>query len=227
MTRPPTLFTLTPAKEEAMRKLITVALVPGLLTAAGCTSVDTGLRNTVVLHYQHVANVHRIDFSTPVALPRRAPVRAVLPLDSHGFWAVFVLCGLDVTGANLPGFYFDADRLRVAYGERRYGPLHPYTVVLDGTTDVNSRFDTPALADAIAAELQRGPSTQVFRHGYYGNLDYRFAIYIPRALPDYAGEQLSLRYEGARTLALGNGYPPADVAVAGPDGAGVGAHCLP
>jgi hypothetical protein len=210
LTRPPTLFTLTPAKEEAMRKLITVALVPGLLTAAGCTSVDTGLRNTVVLHYQHVANVHRIDFSTPVALPHRAPVRAVLPLDSHGFWAVFVLCGLGV-----------------AYGDRRFGPLHPYTVVLDGTADVNSRFDTPALADAIAAELQRGPSTQVFRHGYYGNLDYRFAIYIPRALPDYTGEQLSLRYEGARTLALGNGYPPADVAVAGPDGAGIGAHCLP
>jgi hypothetical protein len=51
-----------------MRKLIKYALVPGLL-AAGCGSVDTGLRNTVVLHYQHVANIHRIAFTTPVALP--------------------------------------------------------------------------------------------------------------------------------------------------------------
>ena len=210
-----------------MRKLIKYALVPGLLTAAGCSSVDTGLRNTVVLHYQHVGNVHRIDFTTPVALPNHVPVDAVLPLDSHGFWAVFVLCGLDVTGANIPSFYFDVDRVRVEYGDRRYGPLRPYTLRLDDTADVNSRFDTQALADAIAAEIQRGPSSQVFRHGYYAHLDYRFAIYIPSPLPDYSGDQLPLRYEGGQTLALGNGHPPADVTSAGPRGVGVAAHCLP
>jgi hypothetical protein len=210
-----------------MRKLIKYALIPGLLTAAGCSSVDTGLRNTVVLHYQHGANVHRIDFTNPVALPNRAPVDAVLPLDSHGFWAVFVLCGLDVTGANVPSFYFDVDRVRVQYGDRRFGPLRPYTLRLDDTADVNSRFDTSALADAIAAEIQRGPSSQVFRHGYYAHLDYRFAVYIPRALPDYSGDQLNLRYEGGRTLALGNDYPPADVDTAGPRGSGIAAHCLP
>jgi hypothetical protein len=210
-----------------MRKLIKYALVPGLLTAAGCSSVDTGLRNTVVLHYQHVGNVHRIDFTNPVALPNHVPVDAVLPLDSHGFWAVFVLCGLDVTGANIPSFYFDVDRVRVEYGDRRYGPLQPYTLRLDDTADVNSRFDTQALADAIAAEIQRGPSSQVFRHGYYAHLDYRFAIYIPRPLPDYSGDQLPLRYEGGQTLALGNGHPPADVTSAGPRGVGVAAHCLP
>jgi hypothetical protein len=215
-----------PAKEEAMRKLIKYALVPGLLTA-GCGSVDTGPRNTVVLHYQHVANVHRIDFTTPVALPNRAPVQSVLPLDSHGFWAVFLLCDLDVTGADIPSFYFDADRLRVQYGDRRYGPLRPYTLRLEDTADINSRFDTATIADAIAAELQRGPSSQVFRHGYYAHLDYRFAIYVPRALPDYAGDQLSLSYEGGRTLALGNGYPPADMTFAGPGGPGIAAHCLP
>ncbi|KQV51740.1 hypothetical protein [Massilia sp. Root335] len=210
-----------------MRKLITYALIPGLLAAAGCSTVDTGLRNTVVLHYQHVANVHRIDFTNPVALPNRAPVEALLPLDSHGFWAVFVLCALDVTGASIPSFYFDVDRMRVQYGDRRYGPLRPYTLRLDDTADINSRFDTPALADAIAAEIQRGPSSQVFRHGYYGHLDYRFAIYIPRALPDYSGDQLSLRYEGGQTLALGNDYSPADVTSAGPHGSGVAAHCRP
>jgi hypothetical protein len=216
-----------PAKEKAMRKLIKYVLVAGLLTAAGCSSVDTGLRNTVVLHYQHVANVHRIDFSNPVALPNRAPVQFVLPLDSHGFWAVFLLCALDVTGANIPSFYFDADRLRVQYGDQRYGPLRPYTLRLEDTADINSRFDTAALADAIAAELQRGPSSQVFRHGYYAQLHYRFAVYVPRALPDYSGDPLRLRYEGGQTLALGNGYPPADIANAGPGGPGIAAHCLP
>lgn len=210
-----------------MRKLIKYAFVSGLLAAAGCSSVDTGLRNTVVLHYQHVANVHRIDFTTPVALPNRAPVHSVLPLDSHGFWAVFLLCSLDVTGANIPSFYFDVDRVRVQYGDRRYGPLRPYTLRLDDTADVNSRFDTQALADAIAAEIQHGPSSQIFRHGFYPRLDSRFAIYVPRALPDYAGDQLNLRYEGGQTLALGNDYPPADIAFAGPGGSGIAARCLP
>ena len=210
-----------------MRELIKYALLPGLLTAAGCGSVDTGLRNTVVLHYQHVANVHRVDLSNPVALPHRAPVRTVLPLDAHGFWAVFVLCGLDVTGASIPSFYFDVDHFRVQYGDRNFGPLRPYTVRLDDTADVNGRADTPLLADAIAAELQRGPSSLVFRHGYYAHPDIRFAIYVPAALADYAGGPLALHYEGGQTLALGNDYPPADVESVGSSGSGVAAHCLP
>jgi hypothetical protein len=213
-----------------MRKLITYVLLPGLLScllAAGCGSVDRNLRNTVVLHYQHVANVHRIELSPPVVLPNRAPVHAVLPLDANGFWAVFVLCGLDVTGASIPSFYFDVDRLRVQYGEHSYGPLRPYTLRLDDTADVNGRTDTPRLAEAIAAELQRGPSSQVFRHGYYAQPGIRVAIYVPAALTDYAGGPLTLRYEGGQTLALGNDYPPADVESVGPSGSGVAAHCLP
>ena len=217
-----------------MRKLMEYALVPGLLPGlllglltAGCGSVDRQLRNTVVLHYQHVANVHRVELSPPVALPNRAPVHAVLPLDAYGFWAVFVLCGLDVTGATIPSFYFDVDHLRIQYGERRYGPLRPYTLRLDDTADVNRSADTPRLAEAIAAELQRGPSSQVFRHGYYAHPGIRVAIYVPVAPPDYAGGPLALRYEGGRTLALDNGYPPADVESVGPSGSGIAAHCLP
>ena len=85
-----------------MRNLIPPVLVlPSLLALAACsTGTRTDLRNTVVLHYQHVANVHRINFSTPVAIPRHPePVQFVLPLESDGFWAVFVLCSLDATGA--------------------------------------------------------------------------------------------------------------------------------
>jgi hypothetical protein len=210
-----------------MRKLITYALVLACLLAAGCTSVDTGLRNTVVLHYQHVANVHRIDFSSPVPLPRRAPVHSVLPLESQGFWAVFVLCSVDATGANIPSFYFDVDRFRVRHGKQRIGPLRPYTLRLDDTIDLNTRVDTPAIAEAIAMEIQEGPSSQVFRHGFYGDLDYRFAIYLPRGLPDYSGDQLTLRYEGGQTMVLGNGYPPSDIPAAGLGGMGIASRCLP
>jgi hypothetical protein len=185
------------------------------------------LRNTVVLHYQHVANVHQINFSNPVVVARRAaPVEYVLPLESDGFWAVFVLCSLDATGSGIPSFYFDVDRFRVEYGKRRFGPLKPYTLRLDDTAELNNRSDTRAIADAINAEIQSGPSTQVFRHGYYPGLDLRFAIYIPRGLPDYSGDQLTLRYEGP-AMALGNDSLPSDIPVAGLGGTGIAAHCLP
>ena len=211
-----------------MRKLTTYVSGLACLLAAGCTSVDTGLRDTVVLHYQHVANVHQIVFSAPLDLPRRGvPVRTVLPLESQGFWAVFVLCSVDVTGASLPSFYFDVDRFRVRHGKQRIGPLRPYTLRLDDTADLNSRFDTPAIAQAVAGEIQEGPSSQVFRHGYYPQLDYRFAIYLPRGVPDYAGDQLTLRYEGGQTMVLGNGYPPSDIPVAGLGGLGIASHCFP
>jgi hypothetical protein len=203
-------------------------LLSCLLALCGCADIDRGLRNTVVLHYQHVANVRRIDFSVPVAVPRRGePVHFVQALDSEGFWAVFVLCSLDATGAGIPSFYFDVDRLHAQYAGRRYGPLRPYALRLGDSADVNTLRDTALLAAAINEELRTGPSRRVFRHGYYPGLDVRFAIFIPRALPDYAGGRLALRYEGARTLTLANDYAPAWVESAGPGGTAVAAQCLP
>jgi hypothetical protein len=201
-------------------------LLPCLL-AAGCTSVDPGMRDTVILHYQHVANVHRIDFRNPVPLRRDEAIHFVLPLASEGFWAVFVLCSVDVTAPKVPAFYYDIDRFRVQHGGKRFGPLRPYTLRLDDTVDVNTRTDTAAIVDAIATEIHEGPPSQLFRHGFYGNLDYRFAIYVPQGLADYAGEELSLRYVGGKTLVLGNGTPPSDIPVAGADGAGITARCRP
>ncbi|WP_296942592.1 hypothetical protein [uncultured Massilia sp.] len=212
-----------------MRHLVHYSLVlPCLLAAAGCSSVDAGLRDTIVLHYQHVANVHRIDFSNPVTLPHRTvPAHSVQPLASEGFWAVFLLCSVDASGAGIPSVYLDVDRLRVQYDGQRYGPLRPYTLRIDGTTDLNSLRDTPALSAAIAAEIGEGAPALVFRHGFHPELDIRFAIYVPRGLPGYSGEQLSLRYEGGRTMVLGNGHPPSSIPLAGLGGTGIASHCLP
>ena len=212
-----------------MRNFTASALMlPCLLATAGCSSVDHGLRNTVVLHYQHVANVRRVDFSAPVTVPRRSePVHFVQPLESAGFWAVFVLCSVDATGANIPSFYFDVDRFRVQYGNQRFGPLRAYTLRLDDTVDLNTLRNTAALAAAINAELRTGPPSQVFRHGYYPNLDTRFAIFIPQGLADYGGGPLALRYEGAQALTLSNDYPPASLPSAEPGADAVLAHCLP
>jgi hypothetical protein len=197
------------------------------LLAAGCASVDNGARDTVVLHYQHVANVHRIDFRSPVPLRRDEAIHFVVPLESEGFWAVFVLCSVDVTRPGVPAFYYDVDRFRVQFGGKRFGPLRPYTLRLNDTIDLNTRTDTAAIGDAIATEIHEGPPSQLFRHGFYDNLDYRFAIYVPQSLSDYAGEELPLRYVGGKTMVMGNGTPPSDIPVAGADGAGITARCRP
>ena len=208
-----------------MRNLTKFLLLPCLL--AGCTSVDTGLRDTVILHYQHVANVHRINFRNPVPLRRDEAVHFVLPLESEGFWAVFVLCSVDVTAPQVPAFYYDLDRFRVQYDGKRFGPLRPYTLRLDDTIELNTRTDTAAIADAIGTEIHEGPPSQLFRRGFYTNLDYRFAIYVPQGLVNYAGEELPLRYVGGKTMVLGNGTPPSDIPVAGADGTGIAARCRP
>jgi hypothetical protein len=200
-------------------------LLPLLL--AGCTSVDPGLRETVVLHYQHVANVHRIDFRNPVPLRHNDAVHFVVPLESQGFWAVFVLCSVDVTAPDVPAFYYDVDRFRVQFGDRRFGPLRPYTLRLNDTIDLNTRMDTSAIVEAIGTEIHEGQSSQVFHHGFYPNLDYRFAIYVPQALTGYAGEELPLRYVGGNTKVLGNGTPPSDIPVVGANGTGIAARCRP
>jgi hypothetical protein len=210
-----------------MRNLTKILLLLPCLLAAGCTSVDNGVRDTVILHYQHVANVHRIDFRNPVPLRRNEAIHFVMPFESEGFWAVFVLCSVDVTGPGVPAFYYDIDRFRVQYGGKRFGPLRPYTLRLDDTIDLNTRTDTAAIVDAIATEIHEGPPSQLFQHGLYSNLDYRFAIYVPQGLSDYAGEELPLRYVGGKTKVLGNGTPPSDIPMAGADGAGITARCRP
>jgi hypothetical protein len=208
-----------------MRKPFMSALLLPLLLA-GCASVDTEQRDTVILRYQHVANVHRIEFRNPIALRRNEAIHFVQPLESQGFWAVFVLCSVDVTGA-VPAFYYDIDRFRVQYDGRRFGPLRPYTLRLDDTIDLNTRTDTAVIVDAIAAEIHEGPPSQLFHHGHYPNLDYRFAIYVPQGLADYAGEELPLHYVGGHTIVKGNGIPPSDIRVAGANGTGITARCRP
>ena len=67
----------------------------------------------------------------------------------------------------------------------------------------------------------------MFARGYYPSLNYRIAVYVPKELPDYAGEQLALRYPGQQAIVIGNGHPPSDIPAVGGSGAGIAARCLP
>jgi hypothetical protein len=195
---------------------------------SGCNTVGTAPSNAVVVHYQHVANVHEIRFSNPVQVSRRRPpVDFVTPRDASGFWAIFVVCSIDTRASVLPAFSYDVDNFRVQYHGQSFGPLRPYTLRYGASVDLNTPADSPAIAHAIDAEVEEGPATVLFERGVYPGLDFRFAVYVPRALPDYAGEQLTLSYSGQPAVLRGNSYPPSDIRAVGGTGAGIAARCLP
>jgi hypothetical protein len=202
-------------------RIFVAATLAGL---AACAGTQPNPAPAVVIHYQHVANAHEVRFSAPLAL-RRAGF--VMPRSRQGFWAIFVVCSVDVIGHSVPRFVYDVNRFRVDYNGRQYGPLTPYSLRFEDSADLNSPAETPMLAEAISAELQEGPSLQVLPRGFYESLNYRLALFVPRGLDDYAGEQLNLSYLGQDASVEGNGYPPYDIPVVGGSGAGVASRCLP
>jgi hypothetical protein len=197
-----------------------------LLWLAACATPPSPPDDAVVIRYQHVANAHEVRFGTPLALGPR-PAGYVMPRARQGFWAIFVLCSMDVRGRLMPSFVYDINNFRIDYRGHEFGPVYPYSLRYENSTNLNGPAETPALAGAIAGELQQGPSLQVFAHGLYPDLNYRIALFVPRGIDDYAGDQLTLRYRGQRSVLLGNGYPPYDIPAVGGSGAGVAARCVP
>ena len=197
-----------------------------LLALAGCAGPQP--KAIAVLHYQHVANAHTIRFTNPIPLSA-APYRVgyLSPVDSQGVWAIFVLCNIDVNAQALRGFRYNVNQFRVSYGGREYGGLPLYTLRYQGQVELNNAADRLPIQDAIAAEIQEGPPEQIFHTGFYPDLNYRFAIFVPKALANYAGEELTLTYQGQPAILVGNGKSPSDLPAVGGTAAGVAAACVP
>jgi hypothetical protein len=196
-----------------------------LLCLAACSTTPPP-QQPVVIHYQHVANAHQVRFTAPLAQSPHAATY-VTPRNPQGFWAIFVLCSLDVTTKDLPSFVYDVNNFRVDYNDRQVGPLSPYSVRYERSYALNNPRETSVVANAIAAELNEGPPVQVFASGFYPSLNYRIALFVPKGLEGYAGEALKLQYIGQPSVAIGNGYPPFDIPAVGGSAAGVAASCLP
>ncbi len=202
-----------------------------LLCLAACSSVgvEPNPKPVAVLQYQHVANAHEIRFTNPIGLSAALyPVNYVVPVNAKGFWAIFVLCSADVSAQVSRGFHYNVNNFRVRHGGKLHGAIKPYTMRYQGTADLNTPADTAPILDAIAAELYEGPPHQMFAPGFYPDLNYRFAVYLPRGLEQYAGGPLQLQYLGGQPVVMvSNRYPPSDLEAVGGTGAGVTATCLP
>lgn len=195
---------------------ITAALVAPAALLCACTELDANLKKSVTFRYDHVANAHQVKFGTPLDLsPTFYPINFVTPVESQGFWAIYVICSLDVAGSELPSFAYNASSFVAEHGAMTFGALPPYTVRLQSSADLNSPADTPKIAQKIAQELHIGPPTQVFPHGAYPSLNYRIAVFVPQWPAGYGGDQLALRYPAQPALMMGTGLAPVDLPVAG------------
>lgn len=205
------------------RRIGIVAALAGLSACAGPKP-----KAVAVLHYQHVANAHEIRFTNPIPLSAALyRVGHLTPVDAGGFWAIFVLCNVDVTPQARRGFHYNVNNFRVSYEGREFGGLPPYTLRYQGQVDLNNAGDTLPILDAVAAEIQEGPPDQIFQSGFYPDLNYRFAVFVPKALVKYAGEELKLSYKGQPAILVGNGKAPSDLPAVGGTAAGVAAACVP
>jgi hypothetical protein len=203
-----------------------IGLFAALLALAACAGPKP--KALAVLHYQHVANAHEIRFTNPIPLSAALyRVGYLSPVDSQGFWAIFVLCNIDVNDQARRGFHYNVNQFRVSHEGRTFGGLPPYSLRYQGQLDLNNAGDTLPIQDAIAAEIQEGPPEQIFHSGFYPDLNYRFAIFVPKALANYAGEELALTYQGQPAILVGNGKSPSDLPAVGGTAAGVAAACVP
>lgn len=208
---------------HTFRRIAVVATLLGLGACAG-----PRVAPMAVLHYQHVANAHEIRFTNPIALSAALyRVGHLSPVDAQGFWAIFVLCNVDVTEHARRGFHYNVNNFRVSYEGREFGGLPPYTLRYQGQADLNNAGDTLPILDAIAAEIQEGPPEQIFHSGFYPDLNYRFAVFVPKTLANYTGEELKLTYKGQPAILVGNSKAPSDLPAVGGNAAGMAAACVP
>lgn len=190
-----------------------VAAILGAAALTGCPqcpddTLKEALSNVVVFKYEHVANIREIRFPEPTRIHGNS-FNFVQPVDSYGFWAVFIICSLNVQGDAIKTFNYNTGNFFVEYDGETYGPLRPQQVRYGASPTGNSAADTPTVAAAIHRAVGLGPSTQPFPRGFYPSLNYRIAVLIPGKLLYYGNEQLDLKYGGQPSIVQGTGHSPA------------------
>jgi hypothetical protein len=192
--------------------VIAMALFAVIATGiSGCKSgspLDSALKKAVEIKFDHVANIPEIRFDENLNLGADGAIGSVSSRN-QGFWAVFVICSIDVQGREVETFNYDAANFFVEYEGVDYKlPLLPNTLTFGASTQTNNAANTPLVAAGIIKKLHLGPMRQAFPRGFYPSLNYRIAILIPNELRTYRGEQLTLRYGGHPTIVLGGGNRP-------------------
>jgi hypothetical protein len=137
-----------------MQKFVFPAvLITPLLIILGCQSVELVAGKSVELHYDHVANIEDgIRFKTAVPLsPPLTSANEVIVKWPNEFWAVFIICSLEVPGLDNNTFAYDRTKFYVDYEGKTYGVLQePFSVMTDTENDIGPQ-DIRAIDRAIVS----------------------------------------------------------------------------
>jgi hypothetical protein len=190
--------------------------------AGGCPEADQAAKNMVAFEYDHVANISEIRLTNPPPPGSGIPGYGFAPANTGGFWAVFVICNIDVQGSALtPTWNYDPENFRAA----GHGPLQPFQVRYGASSTLNNAADTPIVKDMIRKEVEIGHA-QPIPHGPHPAINFRVAILIPdQSVP--ANQQLPLAYTGQPSMFKGRNQTPAQVAYVGPGNPIGVAQCRP
>ncbi len=194
-----------------LRVFISPAVIlTALLIAMGCQTVEVDPKKVVEFQYDHAANIQNtIRFEAAVPLsPPLTSTNQVISKWLGGFWAVFVICSLDVRGTEIESFIYDQTKFYVEYGGNTYGALQPFTLIT-ATEDEIGPQDTIVIESAISNTIGSGPSTKVFGPGLSPTLNYRIGIYVSD--PAAASKTLTLRYKGHPSILRSLGHNPVDL----------------
>ena len=193
-----------------MERSVSSAIIAALVFVMGCQSARIDAKKLVEFRYDHVANIEntvRFEAAVPLAPPLTS-TNQVISKWLGGFWAVFVICSVDVRGTELESFTYDRTNFYVEYGKKSYGALQPYSLITTAEDDIGPQ-DTNVIENAIFGTLGSGPSTKVFGPGLSPSLNYRIAIFISDSTA--AQKALTLRYKGHPSILRGLGYSPANL----------------
>jgi hypothetical protein len=197
-------------KNIMQKHILTTAMMLAILLTLGCQSLGIDSKRVVEFKYDHVANIEntvRFEATVPLAPPLTS-TNQVISKWLGGFWAVFVICSVDVRGTEIEPFIYDRTNFYVEYGGKTYGALQPYSLITTAEEDIGSQ-DTNVIENAIFNTIGSGPSTKVFGPGLSPSLNYRIAIFISDSTASQ--KALALRYKGQPSILRGVGYSTANL----------------
>jgi len=181
--------------------LLTTALISLL---SGCESLQSGLKQAVLMDYDQVMNFRAYQFEQPIAWSSNGTQTGVFghAQNVNGFWMTYVICNVRNAGSEATLIDLNVHKFYVEYQGKKffYQPLANYMVQSIPNNLPGNPQATALVNQRLYVETQLGNDITQYNpspNTYQGN-PHRFAIYVTQSEPGPLdiSERIPLRYEG-------------------------------
>ena len=183
-------------KRHCVRMILTLTAAALLQGCQGCTQdpqIQENLKKAVWIKYTHIANVKRFQ-------PNMGNSIQYNGVNNDGFWAVFEICSIDVSGSALTGFTYNIGKFEI---ELPAGNVSKSTPGLVARSDAQARPSPgPEVDGVVRAALEKGPVTQFLGKQLHDKPGFRFAILLNNNPAGYQNTAMDLDYLGQPEAAV-------------------------